>query len=100
MRETEEETGISLRGQKHIACHKLSVGEYYFFEMDNELMPFVGDNAEVEEARWFALDEIKKMSCNVDVNHFVERIYRGQRKAAIRKLEQSNLSDNSSLEMP
>ena len=100
MRETEEETGICLRGRKHIACHKLSVGEYYFFEMDDELAPFVGDNAEVEEAGWFALSEIKKLSCNVDVNHFVERIYRGQRRGVARKVAQTLSSDDSSVEMP
>jgi hypothetical protein len=54
----------------------LSVGEYYFFEMEEELTPFVRDGAEVEEAGWFALDDLKKMSCNVDVNYFIERVLR------------------------
>jgi 8-oxo-dGTP pyrophosphatase MutT (NUDIX family) len=76
MRETAEETGLDLRGRRPISCHKLSVGEYYFFEMEEELTPFVRDGAEVEEAGWFALDELKKMSCNVDVNYFIERVLR------------------------
>jgi 8-oxo-dGTP pyrophosphatase MutT (NUDIX family) len=82
MRETEEETGISLRGQKHISCHKLSVGEYYFFEVDEELEPCVRDGEEVEDAAWFSLDEIRELPCNVDVNHFVERILRKKKVAA------------------
>jgi NADH pyrophosphatase NudC (nudix superfamily) len=82
MRETEEETGISLRGQEHISCHKLSVGEYYFFEVDEELEPCVRDGEEVEDAAWFSLDEIRELPCNVDVNHFVERILRKKKVAA------------------
>jgi 8-oxo-dGTP pyrophosphatase MutT (NUDIX family) len=80
LRETFEETGIKLDGIRHIACHKLSVGEYYFYELEDEVELCPCDTGEVEEAGWFGIDEIKAMNCNVDVNNFLDRLKRARRK--------------------
>ena len=82
VRETLEETGIDLRGQRSMMCHKLSVGEYYFYELEDELEPITRDSEEVEEAGWYDIDEIRSMCCNVDVSHFLDRIKRAQKKRA------------------
>lgn len=78
-----EETGIDLAGRRYIACHKLSVGEYYFYELEHEEQPFVQDNNEVEDAGWFGIDEIQKMECNVDISHFLDRLKRRVKKRAM-----------------
>lgn len=81
LRETMEETGIDLSGSVPMACHRLSAGEYYFYELPEELEPSVKDSHEVEEVGWFTLEEISQMNCNVDVNCFLGRVYRRQRRS-------------------
>lgn len=73
VRETLEETGIYLEGVDPVSYQKLSVGEYYFFEVD-EQETHIRDTREVVEARWMTLDEIRGVYCNVDVNNFLLRI--------------------------
>lgn len=81
VRETWEETGIDLRGERQVLpCQRLSAGVYYFFQMEEEIEPVVQDSTEVEEAGWFSLEEMRAMPCNVDVNNFLERLKRNARR--------------------
>ena len=73
VRETYEETGIDLYGLEPVSYQKLSVGEYYFFEV-REQEPLPVDSLEVLEARWMSVNEIQNSYCNVDVNNFLLRI--------------------------
>lgn len=82
LRETMEETGIDLSGKKWVTVQKLSEGEYYFYELNEEPLPVVQDSTEVESAGWYTLEEVGKMQCNVDVNHFVGRLRRAAKRAA------------------
>jgi 8-oxo-dGTP pyrophosphatase MutT (NUDIX family) len=79
LRETYEEAGVSLYGIVPMAYHKLSVGEYFFFEVGEELETTINDAREITEVRWVALDEMGKISCNVDVNNFLDRLDRNIR---------------------
>jgi len=63
-----------------VAYHRLSVGEYFFFEVEEEFEAVVEDTREVSEARWVALDEIQHLECNVDVNNFLDRLDRHMRR--------------------
>ena len=83
VRETLEETGIDLAGRKPVTCHKLSVGEHYFYEMSEEEEPAPRDSEEVEDVGWFGLDEIRALSCNVDVSHFLDKIKRAQKRQRV-----------------
>jgi len=76
IRETMEETGINLSVYAPVACHKLSVGEYFFYEMPAEIEPVIMDEREIEEARWVPFKEICDLPCNVDVNNFLSRMKR------------------------
>ena len=73
-RETFEETGLDLTCETHFDCRRLSVGEYYFFELEHELELYVNDTREVSEANWFTLEEMASMPCNVDVNYFIRHM--------------------------
>ena len=75
-RETLEETGVDITGRTPVAYHKLSVGEYFFYEIEEELPTYIYDTWEVDEARWVPLEDIAFMNCNVDVNNFLNRIDR------------------------
>ena len=79
-RETFEEAGIILNGLVPMAYHKLSVGEYFFFEVEEELETTVNDVREITEARWVPLKEIAELPCNVDVNNFLDRLDRNIRR--------------------
>jgi len=81
LRELLEETGITLQGNTSISSTKLSVGEYYFFEVEEEIEPNIRDTNEIMEARWVDIDDIRELSCNVDVNNFLDRLQK------IKKLE-------------
>ena len=74
MRELLEETGIDLNGSKSISSAKLSVGEYYFFEVEEEETPNVQDTREVADAKWIDISELRNIPCNVDVNNFLDRL--------------------------
>lgn len=76
VRETQEESGIDLEGVVPIAYHRLSVGEYYFYDLDSEVVPIIGDTKEITEARWMTLDDMRAEPCNVDVNNFLTRLRR------------------------
>jgi len=75
VRETYEETGIDLEGLTPVSYQKLSVGEYYFFEVE-EQDAFPVDKREIIETRWMTVDEIREEHCNVDVNNFLLRMRR------------------------
>jgi len=73
MRETLEETGISLHNRVHRCYQKMSAGEYYFFDVETEIEPRINDSLEVEEAAWLSPTELERLNCNVDVNYWLSR---------------------------
>lgn len=73
VRETLEETGINLTNHTPVSFQRLSVGSYYFFELEEQLAE-IKDTREVVEARWMNLNEIRDSPCNVDVNRFLSRM--------------------------
>lgn len=80
LRELREETGLDLKGMAPIGCHRFTKegGEYYFFIMPEETTPEPRDLAEVEEAGWYSVDDLKRSKCNVDVSCFL-RLMKQQR---------------------
>jgi bis(5'-nucleosidyl)-tetraphosphatase len=72
-RETLEEAGIDLTSYIPVASHRLSVGEYYFYEIE-EQCPCINDAREIVDARWMSLSEMRKSQCNVDVSAFLSRL--------------------------
>jgi len=76
VRETEEEAGISLNNMIPVAYQRLSVGEYYFYDLDDEVVTRINDTLEITEAKWMSIDEMRTESCNVDVNNFLIRLRR------------------------
>jgi 8-oxo-dGTP pyrophosphatase MutT (NUDIX family) len=75
-RETYEEAGIDLLNYVPSAFQRLSVGEYYFYELPYEVETEIQDTREIMEARWMSLNEMKSEKCNVDVNAFLSKIKR------------------------
>jgi len=78
VRETIEESGISLHGLTPVSYQRLSVGEYYFFETE-EITPVPRDRREIVDARWMSIAELSRSPCNVDVNNFLLRVKRDRR---------------------
>jgi 8-oxo-dGTP pyrophosphatase MutT (NUDIX family) len=76
VRETWEESGVDLDGLVPIAYQRLSVGEYYFYDLEEEVVPVINDTREIDEVRWMTIDDMKNSSCNVDVNNFLNRLKR------------------------
>ena len=76
LRETIEETGVDLKDILPVAYHRLSVGEYFFFEIQEELPLAIQDDTEILEAKWVSLHDLNNMNCNVDVNNFLDRVNR------------------------
>jgi 8-oxo-dGTP pyrophosphatase MutT (NUDIX family) len=73
LRELREETGISLK-ESFINSKKLKAGEYYVFILSKEYEPNPQDTNEIEEAKWFELDELESLNKNVDVSIFTQNI--------------------------
>jgi len=76
VRETREESGLDLEDMVPFAYQRLSVGEYYFYDIPEEYPLSINDNREITEAKWMTLDEMRTSSCNVDVNNFLNRLRR------------------------
>ena len=78
VRETFEESGIDLRCETPVSYQRLSVGEYYFFEVEEQVTE-IHDSHEVLDVRWMSVNEIKETYCNVDVSNFLARMNREYR---------------------
>jgi mRNA-decapping enzyme subunit 2 len=76
VRETYEEAGIDLENIVPTSYQRLSVGEYYFYDLQEEVVPRINDTQEISEARWMSIDDMRLASCNVDVNNFLNRLRR------------------------
>jgi 8-oxo-dGTP pyrophosphatase MutT (NUDIX family) len=76
VRETFEEAGICLDALVPIGYQRLSVGEYYFYDMEDEIQPEIQDSREITEAKWMSIEDIRNSPCNVDVNNFLTRLRR------------------------
>jgi mRNA-decapping enzyme subunit 2 len=76
VRETYEEAGIDLENIIPTSYQRLSVGEYYFYDLQEEVVPRINDTQEISEARWMSIDDMRLASCNVDVNNFLNRLQR------------------------
>jgi 8-oxo-dGTP pyrophosphatase MutT (NUDIX family) len=74
-RETLEETGIDLSSYIPVAIHRLSIGEYYFYEIE-EQRPCINDTREIVDVRWMSLSELRSSRCNVDISAFLSRLKR------------------------
>ena len=78
MRETYEEAGINLGNAVPVAYQRLSVGEYYFYDLSEETTPDIKDCQEITDAKWMTIDEMRNSPCNVDVNNFLLRLRRNK----------------------
>lgn len=76
VRETHEEAGIDLENILPVAYQRLSVGEYYFYDLSEEVVPQINDSQEITEVRWMTIEEMRISPCNVDVNNFLSRLRR------------------------
>jgi len=74
IRELLEEAGITPT-ERPVNSFKLSVGQYYMFEMD-EVPPVIRDHEEVDAAEWVPFNDISALNCNVDINCFLNRLQR------------------------
>jgi len=79
LRETYEETGVSLYNHAHTHYQKMSAGEYYFFDVESELETCINDSLEIEEVAWLSPIELEALNCNVDVNYWLTRRHRPTR---------------------
>lgn len=79
LRETKEESGVDLSSYTPLAYHKLSAGEYFFFEVAEEFPTTIQDTNEILTASWVSLEEMARLPCNVDVNNFLDRMDRRMR---------------------
>ena len=71
LRELFEETGIAMNTSlPYIGHKKLSIGEYFVYEMDMETEASVNDTCEVCELGWFSLGELNNLNSNRDVSTF------------------------------
>ena len=84
IRETFEETGIDLRCEEAVSYQRLSVGDYYFFEIEEQPIT-IHDPREILDARWMTISEIKDVYCNVDVSNFLMRMKRDLRAFQVRE---------------
>lgn len=75
LRELKEETGIVLK-ESFVGSKRFRAGEYYVFYVPSELQPVPEDEREIEDAKWFKLEELADINKNVDVSMFNQHLNR------------------------
>lgn len=75
LRELKEETGLSLKESFQMS-KKYRAGEYYIFFVPAELEAHPIDTQEIEDVRWFSLEEMADLNKNVDVSLFAQHANR------------------------
>ena len=69
LRELKEETGLSLT-ETFSGSKRFRAGEYYVFLVPEEYEVLPGDINEIEDAKWFTVEEMEDLNKNVDVSIF------------------------------
>lgn len=73
LRELKEETGLILK-ESFTGSKRFRAGEYYVFLLPDEYEPTPQDTLEIEDAKWFSLEEVCELNKNVDVSLFTQQI--------------------------
>ncbi len=81
LRELKEETGLTLK-ESFCGSRKYRAGEYYIFQLPSEYEPTPQDTHEIEEAKWFTIEEMCDLNKNVDVSLFTQNIQKAMTVAA------------------
>ncbi len=84
LRELFEETGITLESSlPYIGHKKLSIGEYFVYEFENNTATTPQDTFEVCDIGWFSMEDIHQLNVNRDVSCFSNLICDSPREEAI-----------------
>lgn len=84
LRELFEETGISLETSiPYLGHKKLSIGEYFVYEFENNTETNPNDTYEVCDIGWFTMDDLSGLYVNRDVSCFSTLICDSPREMAI-----------------
>ena len=84
LRELFEETGICLdTNSPYLGHKKLSIGEYFVYEFENDIESNVQDTCEVCDIGWFTMEDIHKLCVNRDVSCFSNLILDSPREVPL-----------------
>lgn len=75
LRELKEETGLTL-DESYIGCKRFRAGEYFIYLLPAEYKAIPKDMKEIQNAKWFTVEELATLNKNVDVSmfaHFVNK---------------------------
>jgi 8-oxo-dGTP pyrophosphatase MutT (NUDIX family) len=75
LRETFEETGISLPIERGIVTRKLYAGEYFIYRIQ-EVPTQTNDRDEITDVGWYSIEELQEFQCNADIMYFLSRLDR------------------------
>jgi 8-oxo-dGTP diphosphatase len=77
LRETYEETGITLPVMNSITTKKLYAGEYFIYNTEEEMPVNIQDYNEISDGGWFTIEELRELHCNADIMNFLSRYEKG-----------------------
>lgn len=69
LRELKEETGLTLDAS-YIGCKRFRAGEYFIYLLPAEYKAIPEDTKEIQNTRWFTVEELATLNKNVDVSMF------------------------------
>jgi len=78
LRELYEETGVRFVGTRYSSVQRLYAGEYFIYQINEELEPSIQDTLEISEAGWYSIDELRRFHCNVDIVSMLKKIENGR----------------------
>ena len=69
LRELREETGLTL-DDSYVGSKRFRAGEYFIYLLPAEYKPIPQDMKEIQNAKWFTVEELARLNKNVDVSMF------------------------------
>ena len=96
LRELKEETGIKL-DTSYVGSKRFRAGEYFIYLLPEEMKAKPEDTNEIQNAKWFSVEELATLNKNVDVSMFTNFVHKSiaqEQNPSIRQDQSTNEIDD------
>jgi len=96
LRELKEETGIKL-DTSYVGSKRFRAGEYFIYLLPEEMQAKPEDTNEIQNAKWFSVEELASLNKNVDVSMFTNFVHKSiaqEQNPSIRQDQSTNEIDD------
>ncbi len=94
LRELKEETGLTL-DESYVGSKRFRAGEYFIYLLPAEFEARPEDTKEIQNAKWFTVEELRTLNKNVDVSMFANYVQKSFAETPMDECQEETKSDDS-----